>query len=62
MSDDVKHSLIWGVVVLSILVTACTSIPWATTYYWTETTKAAMEHGYSQKILPGGSSAYWVKD
>ena len=56
MSDEVKHSMIWALVTIVIAI----SIPWSISWYYTTTTRAAIEAGYSQSALPGKSGVYWV--
>lgn len=57
MSDEVKSQLIWATVVIVAVV----SIPWSISHYYTSTTKAAMENGYEQGVLPGKMDVYWIK-
>ena len=56
MSDEVKQSLIWALVVIVMSL----SIPWSISWYFTTTTRAAMDAGYSQSTLPGKAGVYWV--
>ena len=57
MSDYVKSQLVWA----AVLIVAVISIPWSISYYFTTMTKAAMEHGYEQGVLPGKADVYWIK-
>ena len=58
MSDEVKHSMIWGLVVIAAVI----SIPWSISWHYTTTTRAAIEAGYSQTTLPGKVGAHWVAE
>jgi len=55
MSDEVKHSIIWALVV----IVSAISIPWSISWYYTTTTRAAIEAGYIQSTLPGMHGVYW---
>ncbi len=57
MDDDTK---MFGLIVVCFAATVC-SVVWATSMYYTSTTKAAMDAGYVQTSLPGCTGAYWVK-
>lgn len=48
-------SAVLAVIVLGI------SIPWSIAWYYTTTTKAAIEAGYEQQTLQGVSGVHWVK-
>ena len=55
---DNEGKFIVGVII--VLVTALISIPWSIAWYFTTTTKTAIEAGYHQETLPGQSGVYWV--
>ena len=64
MSDDVKHSMIWG----TVTIVVATSLFWSITTYnmalrqhEADTVKHAMESGYSQNFDYRGV-AVWTKD
>ena len=38
------------------LVFTVSSIAWAISWYWTTTTRTAIENGYTTEVLPGSSS------
>lgn len=46
--------------VLAVIVLAV-SIPWSISWYYTTTTKAAIEAGYEQQTLQGQPGVHWVK-
>ena len=56
MSDEVKHSIIWALVVIVLAI----SIPWSISWHYTTTTRAAIEAGYIQSTLPGERGVHWV--
>lgn len=57
MDNDTK---IFSLIIVCVAATVC-SVVWATSLYYTSTTKAAMNAGYVQASLPGCTGAYWVK-
>jgi len=44
------------------IVLTVSSIAWAISWHYTSVTVAAMDHGYTQEMLPGDKSAHWVKE
>lgn len=57
MSDGTKESLGWALA----LVLTVSSVTWSFSWYYTTTTRAALEGGYSQESLPGVTGTHWVK-
>lgn len=57
MDSDVKIALI----IVGGIVSAIMAIAFSVSWYYTVTTKAAIEAGYEQTTLPGESGVHWVK-
>lgn len=57
MDNEVKHSLIWAVVIAIGFI----SIPWSISYYYSSTAQAAIAAGMEQRTLPGSQGVHWVK-
>ncbi len=53
MSDEIKHSMIWGFVAIVVGVTGIWGIAYPDIL--------AIENGYTREVIPGSSTVQWVK-
>ena len=54
-----EHKL--SVIVVGLVAIAVINIAWAISFYYTQTTRYAMEHGYIMQSIPGNSTPQWTK-
>ena len=58
MSDDVKFSLIWGTVLVSVV----SVIAFSLCSYHSNVANSAIEAGLVQDSVPGEQGVYWVRE